>query len=97
MEATFSQALRPWLPALFAIVLAGASTAAVAQDRDNLPIPDPAFKGKIGKTIWQFHPRLSAAGQGTGWRAQCPSDSARRCRVWNDFHIWGTGTYTESG
>ena len=56
MEATFSQALRPWLPALFAIVLAGASTAAVAQDRDNLPIPDPAFKGKIGKTIRESTP-----------------------------------------
>ena len=36
--------------ALSAIILTGISTHAVAQDRSNLPIPDPAFKGKIGLT-----------------------------------------------
>jgi arylsulfatase A-like enzyme len=51
IEATFSNALGHSLSALFAIVLAGASTAAFAEDRTSLPIPDPAFKGKIGKTI----------------------------------------------
>ena len=55
-QAKFRNATGPWLPALFAIVLAGASTAAVAQDRDSLPIPDPAFKGKIGKTIQESTP-----------------------------------------
>ena len=56
MEARFSKALRPSLTVLFAIVLAGASTAAIAQERDSLPIPDPAFKGKIGKTIQESTP-----------------------------------------
>ena len=55
-QTKFRNATGPWLPALFAIVLAGASTAAVAQDRDSLPIPDPAFKGKIGKTIQESTP-----------------------------------------
>ena len=55
-QTKFRNATGPWLPALFAIVLAGTSTAAVAQDRDNLPIPDPAFKGKIGKTIQESTP-----------------------------------------
>ncbi len=40
----------PLLAALLAIASAGASAPALCQDRDNLPIPDPVFKGKIGKT-----------------------------------------------
>ena len=55
-QAKFRNATGPWLPALFAIVLAGASTAAVAQDRDSLPIPDPAFKGKIGESVQRLDP-----------------------------------------
>ena len=97
-QAKFRNATGPWLPALFAIVLAGASTAAVAQDRDSLPIPDPAFKGKIGKTISGVRtPDYPQPGQGTGWRAHCPSNSVRRCRVWNDLRIWGAVAYAEFG
>jgi arylsulfatase len=36
--------------ALCAIILSSISTHAVSQDRSSLPIPDPAFKGKIGET-----------------------------------------------
>jgi len=36
--------------ALSAIILTGIPTHAVSQDRSNLPIPDPVFKGKIGLT-----------------------------------------------
>jgi arylsulfatase len=56
MEARFSKALRPSLTVLFAVALAGASAAAIAEDRTSLPIPDPAFKGKIGKTIEESTP-----------------------------------------
>jgi arylsulfatase len=49
-QTTFGYVLRPLFSALFAIVLAGASTTAFAEERTSLPIPDPVFKGKIGKT-----------------------------------------------
>jgi arylsulfatase len=36
--------------ALCSILLSGTATHALSQDRSSLPIPDPAFKGKIGLT-----------------------------------------------
>ena len=50
-QAKFRNATGPWLPALFAIVLAGASTAAFAQvvNRESLPNPDPPSRARSAR------------------------------------------------
>jgi arylsulfatase len=48
--------MRNSLSAICAIALAGASSAALSQNRDSLPFPDPAFKGKVGRTIEESVP-----------------------------------------
>ena len=48
---TFTKTKRNSFSVLCAIVLAVVSTTAVSQERDKLPISDPAFKGTIGKTF----------------------------------------------
>ena len=55
-QAKFAVTMRNSLSAICAIALAGASSAALSQNRDSLPFPDPAFKGKVGRTIEESVP-----------------------------------------